>query len=64
MRQREGAQDTSEGSFLDESDIEVGINLFSTTLILIPSQEINLYASGLDSATKAAKTIIVFLTQR
>ena len=26
--------------------------------------EIKLYASGLDSATKAAKTIILFLTQR
>lgn len=26
--------------------------------------EIRLYASGLDSATKAAKTIILFLTQR
>lgn len=27
-------------------------------------EEIQLYASGLDSATKAAKTIIIFLTQR
>ncbi|KAI1793228.1 hypothetical protein LXA43DRAFT_1124268 [Ganoderma leucocontextum] len=27
-------------------------------------EEIRLYASGLDSATKAAKTIIIFLTQR
>ncbi|CDO75304.1 hypothetical protein BN946_scf184654.g12 [Trametes cinnabarina] len=27
-------------------------------------EEINLYASGLDSATKAAKTIVLFLTQR
>ncbi|KAF8073449.1 hypothetical protein FPV67DRAFT_1559883 [Lyophyllum atratum] len=34
--------------FLDENDFE----------------EINLYGSGLDSATKAAKTIILFLTQR
>ncbi|GLB45503.1 putative sister chromatid cohesion protein [Lyophyllum shimeji] len=34
--------------FLDEIDLE----------------EINLYGSGLDSATKAAKTIILFLTQR
>ncbi|KAI0643094.1 hypothetical protein C8Q79DRAFT_1002826 [Trametes meyenii] len=28
------------------------------------SEEIRLYASGLDSATKAAKTIVLFLTQR
>ncbi|KAI0770449.1 hypothetical protein C8Q74DRAFT_1202231 [Fomes fomentarius] len=28
------------------------------------NEEIRLYASGLDSATKAAKTIIIFLTQR
>ena len=27
-------------------------------------EEISLYAAGLDSATKAAKTIILFLTQR
>ena len=27
-------------------------------------EEIRLYASGLESATKAAKTIILFLTQR
>ncbi|KAI0761978.1 hypothetical protein BD413DRAFT_221108 [Trametes elegans] len=28
------------------------------------TEEIQLYASGLDSATKAAKTIVIFLTQR
>lgn len=28
------------------------------------SQEIRLYASGLESAMKAAKTIVLFLTQR
>jgi hypothetical protein len=28
------------------------------------SQEIRLYASGLESAKKAAKTIVLFLTQR
>lgn len=27
-------------------------------------QELRLYASGLDSATKAAKAIVLFLTQR
>ena len=54
------------GQFLDDSDLEVwhlrllenskgGSNFL---------QELRLYGSGLDSATKAAKTIILFLTQR
>jgi len=30
----------------------------------MPTQEIHIYSTGLESATKAAKTIIFFLTQR
>lgn len=30
----------------------------------VDQEEISLYLSGLESATKAAKTIVVFLTQR
>ncbi|KAF9806781.1 hypothetical protein IEO21_08541 [Rhodonia placenta] len=48
MRRQESSGDLRQGPFLDEKDME----------------EIRLYTSGLDSATKAAKTIIAFLTQR
>lgn len=54
------------GPFLDESDLEVW-HLLSLKLSTGKSnflQELRLYGSGLDSATKAAKTIILFLTQR
>ncbi|KZT11764.1 uncharacterized protein LAESUDRAFT_733751 [Laetiporus sulphureus 93-53] len=54
------------GPFLDEKDMEVRDGLFIALGVLYHhyAQEIRLYASGLDSATKAAKTIIIFLTQR
>ncbi|EMD39745.1 hypothetical protein CERSUDRAFT_150412 [Gelatoporia subvermispora B] len=45
---RQDSTDPRNEPFLDEKDME----------------EIRLYMSGLDSATKAAKTIIIFLTQR
>ncbi|OCH92592.1 hypothetical protein OBBRIDRAFT_791042 [Obba rivulosa] len=45
---RQESIDQRNEPFLDEKDME----------------EIRLYMSGLDSATKAAKTIIIFLTQR
>lgn len=49
LRRQESVNEKSQkGPWLDENDRE----------------EIRLYASGLDSATKAAKTIIIFLTQR
>ncbi|PCH40319.1 hypothetical protein WOLCODRAFT_67627 [Wolfiporia cocos MD-104 SS10] len=48
IRRQEFVNDNHQGPFLDEKDME----------------ETRLYTSGLDSATKAAKTIIVFLTQR
>ncbi|KAH8077046.1 hypothetical protein BXZ70DRAFT_709469 [Cristinia sonorae] len=48
LRLKEGYGDDMEGSVLEESDMA----------------EIRLYLSGMESATKAAKTIIVFLTQR
>ncbi|EKM54090.1 uncharacterized protein PHACADRAFT_162472 [Phanerochaete carnosa HHB-10118-sp] len=45
---RQDSANDVEPTFLDEKDME----------------ELRLYTSGLDSATKAAKTIIAFLTQR
>ncbi|THH23071.1 hypothetical protein EUX98_g8109 [Antrodiella citrinella] len=48
LRAKEGYGDVMEGTFLEESDMA----------------EIRLYTTGLESATKAAKTIIIFLTQR
>ncbi|KAI0078215.1 ARM repeat-containing protein [Panus rudis PR-1116 ss-1] len=45
---RENSSKNIGGPFLDETDME----------------EIRLYMSGIESATKAAKTIILFLTQR
>lgn len=52
MRRQESMAETpsekSPGPFLDEKD----------------NEEIQLYMSGLESATKAAKTIVLFLTQR
>ncbi|KAA1473731.1 hypothetical protein DENSPDRAFT_882264 [Dentipellis sp. KUC8613] len=48
MRRQESASDVASPAFLDETD----------------EKEIYLYTSGLESATKAAKTIILFLTQR
>lgn len=51
--------------FLDDNDYDV---CFSPRTDFVcsrfPSQEIRLYGSGLDSAMKAAKTIVLFLTQR
>ena len=48
LRRQESFNEKPKEPLLDEHDQE----------------EIRLYASGLDSATKAAKTIIIFLTQR
>ncbi|KAI0350346.1 hypothetical protein OH77DRAFT_1593607 [Trametes cingulata] len=48
LRRQESYQDKPKEPWLDEHDME----------------EIQLYASGLESATKAAKTIVIFLTQR
>ncbi|TCD62425.1 Sister chromatid cohesion protein 2 [Steccherinum ochraceum] len=48
LRVKEGYGDNMEGTFLEETDMA----------------EIRLYNAGLESATKAAKTIIIFLTQR
>jgi cohesin loading factor subunit SCC2 len=54
--------------FLDENDLEVYIFPFPVLIYTTQSpptlQEIRLYTSGLESATKAAKTIILFLMQR
>ncbi|KAI0629898.1 hypothetical protein C8Q77DRAFT_1139118 [Trametes polyzona] len=48
MRRQESYNEKTKEPWLDDHDRE----------------EIQLYASGLDSATKAAKTIVLFLTQR
>ncbi|KAI0823297.1 hypothetical protein BC628DRAFT_1504458 [Trametes gibbosa] len=48
LRRQESYSENVKESWLDEHD----------------TAEIRLYASGLDSATKAAKTIVIFLTQR
>ncbi|KZP26313.1 hypothetical protein FIBSPDRAFT_1040859 [Athelia psychrophila] len=48
LRRQESSQDVTAEPFLDENDTE----------------EIRLYTSGLESAQKAAKTIVLFLTQR
>jgi cohesin loading factor subunit SCC2 len=50
--------------FLDEKDEEVFFSRSRITFARTFSQEIQLYMSGLESATKAAKTIVLFLTQR
>ncbi|TFK52693.1 hypothetical protein OE88DRAFT_1628274 [Heliocybe sulcata] len=48
LRRQDSLNDLSDESFLSEAD----------------NEEIRLYMSGLDSATKVAKTIVLFLTQR
>ncbi|KAI8994107.1 hypothetical protein BD414DRAFT_481445 [Trametes punicea] len=48
LRRQDSYNDKTKEPWLDEHDTD----------------EIRLYASGLDSATKAAKTIVLFLTQR
>ncbi|THH14012.1 hypothetical protein EW146_g6273 [Bondarzewia mesenterica] len=48
LRRQESLNEKTEEPFIDERDAE----------------EIQLYMSGLESATKAAKTIVLFLTQR
>ena len=48
LKRQESFNEKPKEPWLDEHDFE----------------EIRLYASGLESATKAAKTIIIFLTQR
>ena len=50
--------------FLDEKDEEVLFSKWPLRCASTFSQEIQLYMSGLESATKAAKTIVIFLTQR
>lgn len=56
----------SENAFLNEQDMKV--NYLLSRFVLHEAehtlQELRLYTSGLDSATKAARTIIAFLTHR
>ncbi|KAJ3559315.1 hypothetical protein NM688_g422 [Phlebia brevispora] len=64
LHQQGNTNDSSEEPFLDERDMEVG----SAAQLRVNAhrcfQELRLYTTGLESATKAAKTIIGFLTQR
>ena len=50
---------------LDEYDAEVCVTSVSNSCRVEQElQEMRLYISGLDSTTKAAKTVVIFLTQR
>ena len=50
---------------LDDNDSEVYVTFVrNSCCIKQESQEMRLYINGLDSATKAAKTVVIFLTQR
>ena len=69
MRRQESMVETpsekSPDPFLNEKDIEVqSIKISICAMYDSVLQEIQLYMSGLESATKAAKTIVLFLTQR
>lgn len=64
LRMKDGYGNDMEGAFLTESDMTVSSVRALEGLMLIIVQEIRLYTTGLESATKAAKTIILFLTQR
>ena len=74
LRRQESFSESQPGPpepFLDENDQGVCVDFFphifpdSDFLIFFCcSQEIRLYGTGLDSAVKAAKTMIIFLTQR
>jgi hypothetical protein len=56
---------TTEDTAPDEHDEQVGISQSRHGRPLMRvSQEIRLYGSALESANKAAKTIVLFLTQR
>jgi cohesin loading factor subunit SCC2 len=65
MRRQESTNDKASQPFLDDKDEQVGARpvLLSFNLKRC-HKEIRLYMSGLESATKAAKTIVIFLTQR
>ena len=65
LRRQNSLDDTAEEPFLNETDMEVSIHLqFSKLYVNAGCQELRLYSSGLDSATKAARSIVIFLTQR
>lgn len=66
MRRQDSSNDVVAEPFLEDKDNEVDImsNLNMPAHQTDGSQEIRLYTSGLESAMKAAKTIIIFLTQR
>lgn len=69
MRRQESMAETqsekSPGPFLDEKDNEVRLSSLTANHTMHEfSQEMQLYMSGLESATKAAKAIVLFLTQR
>ena len=74
LRRQESFSESQPGPpepFLDENDQGVCVDLFSHIfqdpdflIFFCCSQEIRLYGTGLDSAVKAAKTMIIFLTQR
>jgi cohesin loading factor subunit SCC2 len=57
-------QDSTSEPFLDELDDRVSFLLFFVAVCVDREQDIRLYSTGLESATKAAKTIVLFLTQR
>ena len=64
LRRQESAADVN-GALLDEKDMEVSVTeLYGFARVHTSVQELRLYTTGLDSATKAARTIITFLTQR
>lgn len=50
--------------FLDDTDRDVSRSQEFRFCLLKQVQELHLYGTALESATKAAKTIILFLTQR
>jgi cohesin loading factor subunit SCC2 len=57
-------QQTQPEPFLDDTDRDVRSSPSLDSACSYKSQELRLYGTALESATKAAKTIILFLTQR
>jgi cohesin loading factor subunit SCC2 len=74
-KRREAIADASASSFveggklplLDEHDREASVEQVKLMMFndqVFPMQEMHLYLNGLESSTKTAKTIVLFLTQR
>jgi len=65
LRRQDSSLEKLQDTVFDEHDAKVKSHMPQCSVVmLMDEQEVQLYISGLEPATTAAKTIILFLTQR